>query len=262
MPIPDPMPFRHGGVCPGRPSAVRDTGREHRPLSSAHVRSGAGRWHRSPSRRAGRGTIALQFTSNPVALREPGERRMDLVTWVQRPCVECSGAIRIGRRAWEARVWETLPSRVLRSTPRPRWPHTIKRADRLSAVCRIVLEVPSKDSLINGEALYPCSLARSAPSSRPTSHRTLPPNPDRSPPSYHRRQRPRQGPGERRHRLPHREHNGVHRSVDQIRRYPHRLARSFRTVEAEQYGTILAPSRHDIFPFPPATSRTPSTSII
>jgi len=73
--------------------------------------------------------------------------------------------MRIGRRVCDARVCETLPSRVLRRTPRPRWPHTIKRAETSSAVSKIALGIPSKDSLVIGEASYPCSLARSAPSS-------------------------------------------------------------------------------------------------
>ena len=73
--------------------------------------------------------------------------------------------MRIGRLLCDARVCETLPSRALRRTPRPRWRQTIKRAERWSATSKMALGIPSKDSLIIGEALYPCSLARSAPSS-------------------------------------------------------------------------------------------------
>ena len=39
--------------------------------------------------------------------------------------------------------------------PRPRWPHTIKRAERSSAVSKMALAMPSKDSLVIGDASYP-----------------------------------------------------------------------------------------------------------
>src|ERR1700728_2094505 len=56
--------------------------------------------------------------------------------------------------------------------------------------------------------------------------------------------------------FPNGEHNGVRRSVNQIHRGPHRFSRSVRTVEAEQYGTTLVPSRHDMCPFLFSRSRT------
>jgi hypothetical protein len=56
--------------------------------------------------------------------------------------------------------------------------------------------------------------------------------------------------------LPHREHNGVHWSINQICSGSHRCTRSFRTVEAEQYGTICLFSRHHSYLFLVARSRT------
>ena len=104
---------------------------------------------------------ALELREVPKDSEEPMSVRSDFqsLPW------GCSGAMRIGRRVCDASVWETLPSRVLRRTPRPRWPHTISRAERWSATSNIALGIPSKDSLTIGEGFEPCSLARSAPSS-------------------------------------------------------------------------------------------------
>jgi hypothetical protein len=161
--------------------------------------------------------------------------------------VGCSGAMRIGSRVCDARVCETLPSKVLRRAPRPRWPHTIKRGERWSAASKMALGIPSKEILIIGEALYPCSLARSAPSSATD----LAYDSSSASKSVRACSARREGAGESQARcdgFPNREHDSVHRSVDQVRRGSHGLSRSVRPVEAEEYGTTLASSRHDTSP--------------
>ena len=155
--------------------------------------------------------------------------------------------MRIGRRACDARVCETLPSNVLRRAPRPRCAHTIRRGERRSATSKTALGIPSKDSLIIGEALYPCSLARSAPSSATdlaydssSASRSAPPVvPAAKAPARARRVATVS---------PNREHNSVYRSIDQVRRGSHGCSGSVRPVEAKQYGTTVAPFRHDPSP--------------
>jgi hypothetical protein len=62
------------------------------------------------------------------------------------------------------RVRDASEQRALQNAP-TRWPHTINRAEKWSAVSKMALGIPSNDSLIIGEALYSCSRARIAPSS-------------------------------------------------------------------------------------------------
>ena len=52
LPVPSPLPLRHGGVCRGRPGALPHPGRDHRPLPSAHCGPDAGGCHGPVARRA------------------------------------------------------------------------------------------------------------------------------------------------------------------------------------------------------------------
>ena len=132
--------------------------------------------------------------------------------------------MRTGCRACDANRSETLPRRALRKGPRPRWPQTIRRAEISSATSKMALAMPSKDSLVNAVATYPCSVAWRAPFLRHLAGRGFFLLVQVGPPGSKAGSegtRESQAGGDR---LPDREHDCVHRSLEQVRSRSHGVA--------------------------------------
>ncbi len=146
-------------------TATRPQCQPHRDRLASPPRTGG-----AHGRQRGRGGGGPRRTPGPA--RAPASLNAEPPPWssasarrgLQPSPTESSGTMSTGRRVCDASVCETLPSNAVRRAPRPRWPQTIKRAERSSALSRMALAIPSKDSLVIGEAWYPCSLARRAPS--------------------------------------------------------------------------------------------------